>query len=142
MNSIPNTTVAGQIFTSTGQQSQGRWAAGNNGRFQITKTYAVLGPIANYTFPRFTMSVPSGQTVGLIAVIAVLSAGTVTVDVKQNGTGITGLTAISVSTTTTGYVNPTTNPTSVSDLDYFQITTTSSSSTGDLSVDFVFEITP
>jgi hypothetical protein len=38
-------------------------------------------------------------------------------------------------------MNPTTNPTPVADLDYFQITTSSTSSTGDLSVDFVFAIT-
>lgn len=140
---IPATTQPGMILTSKGDgQNSSYWAAGNDGSFQITKSYVILGPVANYTFPRFTMSVPSGQIVGLVAVVAVLSAGTITVDVKQNGSGITGLTAVSVSTTSTGYVAPTTNPTPVADLDYFQITTSSTSSTGDLTVDFVFAITP
>ena len=78
------------------------------------------------------MSVPTGQTVNLIAVVAVLSAGT----------GVGGLTSLSVTTSSSGYVPPTTNPTPVADLDFFAVTLSSPSSTGDLSFDFVFQVTP
>ena len=139
---VPNTTIPGQVYTSTGFQNAGVWAGGNSGSFQITKSYTVLGPLIAYTLPGFSMSVPTGQTVNLVAVIAKLSAGTVTADALQNGSGITGLTAVSVTTSSTGYVNPTTNPTPVADLDFFAVTLSSPSSTGDLSFDFVFEIMP
>jgi hypothetical protein len=88
------------------------------------------------------MSVPTGQTVNLIAVVAVLSAGTVTAEALQNGTGVGGLTSLSVTTSSSGYVPPTTNPTPVADLDFFAVTLSSPSSTGDLSFDFVFQVTP
>lgn len=139
---VPNTSIPGQIYTSTGFQNGGVWAGGNMGQFNITKSYAVIGPLTAITLPGFSMSVPTGQTVNLIAVIAVLSAGTVTADAKQNGTGITGLTSISVTTTSSGYLPPTTNPTPVADLDFFAVTLSSPSSTGNLSFEFVFEITP
>ena len=140
---VPNTTIPGQVYTSTGFQNAGVWAGGNSGSFQITKTYCVLGPLTALSpAPGFSMSVPTGQTVNLIAVIAKLSAGTCTVEAFQNGSGITGLTAISVTTTSSGYLNPTTNPTPVADLDFFAIGWSSPSSTGDLSFDFVFEIMP
>ena len=142
MGVVPNTSIPGQVYTSTGFQNGGVWAGGNSGSFQITKSYTVLGPLIAYTLPGFSMSVPTGQTVNLVAVIAKLSAGTVTADALQNGSGITGLTAVSVTTSSTGYVNPTTNPTPVADLDFFAVTLSSPSSTGDLSFDFVFEIMP
>lgn len=142
MPNVPNTTIPGQVYTSTGFQNAGAWVGGNSGVFNITKTYAILGPVTAYTFPGFSMSVPTGVTVGLVAVVAVLSAGTCTVEALQNGSGIGGLTAISVTTSSTGYVNPSTNPTAVADLDFFAITVSSPSGTGDLSVDFVFEIMP
>ena len=142
MPNVPNTTIPGQIYTSTGFQNGGVWVGGNDGTFQITKTYTVLGPLAAATLPGFSMSVPTGQVVNLIAIVAVLSAGTCSVAVIKNGSGISGLGSIAVSTTSTGYVNPTTDPNSVADLDFFAITISSPSSTGDLSFDFVFAITP
>ena len=140
---IPNTNTPNLPLLSKGDGSNGsKWGQSQNGMFQITKSYCVLGPLTAYTAPGFSMSVPAGQSVSLIAVVAVLSAGTCTVAVHKNGTGITGLTAISVSTTSTGYVNPTTNPNHVADLDFFAIAWSGPSSTGDLSFDFVFAITP
>ena len=142
MPNIPNTSQPQQTLLSVGNGSNASyWGDGNAGEFQITKSYTVLGPLTAYTLPGFSMSVPTGQTVSLVGIIAVLSAGTCTIDTLQNGSGITGLTAVSVSTTSTGYVPPT-NPTSVADLDFFAVTISSPSSTGDLSFDFVFAITP
>ena len=144
MPNIPNTSQPQQVLLSVGNGSNASyWGDGNAGAFQLTKTYAVLGPLTAYSpAPGFSMSVPTGQTVNLIAVVTKLSAGTCTVECFQNGTGITGLTALSVTSASSGYVNPTTNPTPVADLDFFAIGWSSPSSTGDLSVDFVFEITP
>ena len=143
MPNLPNTNTPGLVLLSDGNgQNGGYWGESQGGMFTITKSLLIVGPIVNYTYPRFTMAVPAGQSDDLVAIIAVLSAGTVDVDVLQNGTGIPGLTSVAVSGTSTGYVNPTTNPTPVLDLDYFQITASSSSGTGDLTIDFVFEITP
>ena len=142
MPNIPNTSQPQQTLLSVGNGSNASyWGDGNAGEFQITKSYTVLGPLTAYTLPGFSMSVPTGQTVSLVGIIAKLSAGTCTIDTLQNGSGITGLTAVSVSTSSTGYVPPT-NPTSVADLDFFAVTIASPSSTGDLSFDFVFAITP
>jgi hypothetical protein len=138
---IPNTSQPGLTLQSRGTgQNDSQWVEGA-GTFNITKTYSIVGPITNYTFPRFTMVVPSNQSVELVSVICVLSAGTVGVEILQNGSGVAGLTTISVSGTSTGRVAPT-SVTPVSDLDYFQIVTTSTSGTGDLTVDFEFQIVP
>ena len=138
----PNTNQRGLLATSVGDGSNRfTWDQGGGTAIRVCAPYAIVGPIANYTWPGFFVPVSLTATVGLVAVIAILSAGTITVDALQNGSGITGLTAVSVSTTSTGYVPPT-NPTSVADLDFFAVTISSPSSTGDLSFDFVFAVTP
>ena len=142
MANVKNTSQPGQVWTSVGDGSNaGYWADANGGEFQITKSYAVLGPLVAYTFPSFSMSVPSLQQVSLVAVITQLSAGTATVEITQNGTGITGLTSLSVTTASSGYVAPT-GTTTVADLDRFSFILSSPSSTGDIVIDYVFAITP
>ena len=143
MPNIPPTNQRGQILTSRGDGSNASyWAGGNQGTFVIAKTYTVLGPLSAATLPGFSMSVPTGQTVNLIAVVSKLSAGTCTIAALQNGSSIGGLSALSVTSSSSGYVAPSTNPTAVADLDFFAITISSPSGTGDLSFDFVFAITP
>ena len=69
----------------------------------IPHTYAVSGLLAvasgatNY-IPHFFMPVPPGQTCALIGVRCMIRtpSDSATVSVSQNGTGITGLTSISV----------------------------------------------
>jgi len=139
----PNTNTRGLLFTSVGDGSnRGTWDGGNSGALRVPASYAVIGPQNAATLPGFFVPVPAGQTVGLVAVIAVLSAGSCTVEVFQNGGGVAGLTAISVGTSSTGYVNPTTNPTPVADADYFSISISSPTGTGDLSFGLIFDLTP
>ena len=142
MPNIPNTSQPQQTLLSVGNGSNASyWGDGNAGEFQITKSYAVLGPLVAYTFPSFSMSVPSLQQVSLVAVITQLSAGTATVEITQNGSGITGLTSLSVTTASSGYVAPT-GTTTVADLDRFSFVLSSPSATGDIVIDYVFSITP
>ena len=142
MPNVPNTSQPQQTLLSVGNGSNASyWGDGNAGIFQLTKSYAVLGPLVAYTFPSFSMSVPSGQLVSLIAVITQLSAGTATVDITQNGTGIAGLTGLSVTTSSSGYVAPS-GTTTVADLDRFAFVLSSPSSTGDIVIDYVFSVTP
>lgn len=139
----PNTNQRGLLATSVGDGSNRfTWDQGGGTVIRVCAPYAIVGPTPDYTWPGFFVPVSLTATVGLVAVIAILSAGTITVDALQNGSGITGLTAISVTTSSTGYVAPTTNPTPVADGDYFAITTSSTSGTGDLSFDFIFDILP
>ncbi len=99
MPNLPNTSTPGLTLLSVGNgQNASYWGAGNSGSIQITKTFAILGPITNYTVPGFYVSVPSGQTVQLVSVIGVLSAGTISVQCTRNGTGIPGLGSVSVTT--------------------------------------------
>jgi hypothetical protein len=143
MPNIPNTSQPGQSLFSAGNGTNASyWGDANSGVIVLTKSYAILGPLVAYTFPGFTMAVPTGQVVGLIAVVTQLSAGTGTVEITQNGSGITGLTALSVTTPSSGYVTPTTNPTSVADLDRFSFVLSSPSGTGDIVIDYVFSVTP
>src|SRR5476651_799635 len=100
---VPNTTIPGQIYTSTGFQNAGVWSAAGGG--VITRSYAVLGPLIAYTFPGFSEAVPSG-VLFLTGVVTQLSAGTGTVDITQNGSTITGLTSLSVTTTSSGLILP------------------------------------
>jgi len=138
MGVTPNTSIAGQVLKSRGTgQNDSVWSSD---AVTISIGFSIVGPVIAYTFPGFTIPVPNGQTVSLIAVIGQTSAGTIDVECLQNGSGIAGLTAVSLTSSSSGYVNPTTNPTAVADQDYFQITTSSPSSMGDLSFDFVFEI--
>ena len=138
MNQIPNTTQAGQILTSTGQQSQGRWTTQVNGVY-ISQTFAVYGAVPNDTFPGFFMPVPSGATVTLMEVQTVLTSGTVTVEVLQNGTGVGGLTALGVTSSASGWVDPS-GTGAVSDGDFFTIKTTSGSMPVSLTVSIVFMV--
>jgi hypothetical protein len=140
---IPNTNLPNQTLFSKGDgQNSSFWGAGNSGTVQIPKTFAILGPIMNYTFPGFYIPVPPGQTVQLVSVIGVLSAGTISVQCTRNGTGIPGLGSVSVTTGGTGYVSPTSSNLQMADQDYITIVTTSTSGTGDLTFDFVFDVTP
>ena len=148
MPNIPNTSQPGQSLLSVGNGSNASyWGGGSDGAFQITRSYAVTGPLVAYTFPGFAQVVPAGSTVGLVAVEFVLSSGTGTINITQQPFGgspstIAGLTSLSVTTTDSGYVLPTASPVSVADRDRFSFVLSSPSGTGDIVVDYVFAITP
>ena len=107
-------------------------------------TYAVTGAIAvasgatNYLPPFFYPCI-GGQQVELYAVRGKTRSGSLTLDIQQNGSGITGLTSLSFSTTVSTYY-----PSSqivVGDGDYFSPFIDTITSTPDgLSLTFIFSI--
>ena len=113
---------------------------------RTTKTYGVSGPLAvasggaNY-LPPFFMPVPSGQSENLVGIRAVIRAGTsATITIDQNGSAITGLTGINVTTTATTTLLGT--PVAVADGDAFAPVITAVSGTPDgLSLSFEFDVT-
>jgi len=110
-------------------------------KIQVTRSYPVLGPLVAYTFPGFSTSVPSSQTVDLVAVETHLTAGTGTVDITHNGIRVPGLTTLAVTTTSSGYLHPTTSPTPMADKDRLSFILASPAGTGDIVIDYAFEIT-
>lgn len=95
-------------------------------------TYAIYGLVYNDTWPGFYVPVRAGTKVTLVAVIGIMQTGTIDVEVRRtpfggSPSGIGGLTAVALSTTSTGRVNPT-SPLAVADLDYFDIVTSSGAS--------------
>lgn len=113
----------------------------------MSQTYSVSGSLAvpsgatNF-LPPFFMPVPAGQTVNLVSVIGVVNGGTsVTLDVTQNGSGVTGLTGLTI-TTSPSSAGPT-SATAVANNDQFAVVITAISGTPDgLSLSFYFDVTP
>ena len=148
-NVIPSTTQAGWKFTSVGDGTgRGNWQpVAAPSVIRIGRTYAVQGLIAvpsgatNY-IPPFEVPVPAGQTVTFIGVSGLVRAATsVTVSINQNGSGITGLTAVVI--TTTSAETDAATPTACADGDLFAPVVSSISGTPDgLSLTFIFDVTP
>jgi hypothetical protein len=105
---IPNTNGPGYVFVSAGSgQNQGFWIPWTD-----EKDYAIGGTLVATT-SLSTTPVPhqlalNGQ---LLSVSPFTLSGTCVIDIQQNGSGITGLTSLSVSSTPTTYTP--TNPTYV-----------------------------
>lgn len=66
--------------------------------FSISGTLAVASGATNY-IPPFYISVPGGTSATIAGIRAKVRAGSVTVNVTKNGTSVTGLSAVSVTTT-------------------------------------------
>jgi len=79
------------------------------------------------TIPPFNMHVLAGTTVTITDILAYTLTGSVVGAISQNGTGIPGLTAITITSTPTLF--PPTNPVAVADGDAFAFTPASISST-------------
>lgn len=113
---------------------------------QVTRTYAVSGSLAlpsggtNF-LPPFFMTVSPGETVRFLGVQGMVrSATSVTLEVQQNGSNVSGLGAVVVGTTATRTYA--TAPVTVSDGDAFAPVLTAISGTPDgLSLSFLFEVT-
>lgn len=106
-------------------------------KFEFSHSYTV--PDAeNGDLIGFAVPVMSGTTVKVARVRYWTSAGTCTLAINKNGTGLTGFTSMSASTTaaTTDASDQT-----LSDLDVINCTVSSASSLGDLTVSIIFEIT-
>jgi hypothetical protein len=108
--------------------------------YSVSGLLAVASGATNY-LPPFFAPVPAGQTVKFAGIYAVVrSATSVTVSINQNGSGVTGVTAVVV-TTTAGFTAATTPPT-VSNGDEFVPVISSVSGTPDgLSITFFFDVT-
>ena len=141
---IPNTQLPGKVFSSIGDGTDsGQW--GGATMPEEDRTFSVSGPIAvasgatNY-LPPFFKSVGSGSNITLIGVHTLLHSGSATISINQNGSAVSGLSAVSVSTTAS-YTAASTAPT-VADGDYFAPVVSSVSGSPDgLSVTFVFAVT-
>jgi hypothetical protein len=125
-------TDTGALYRDTGAS----WVQINPpGVVQVPHTWNLTGQIqvqagANgYIGPMF-VPVPTGQSVTLTGIVAVTRSGTATVSANHNGTPISGLSAVGVTTTSTGRVAPST-PTSFADLDMLAPAVTAISGTPD-----------
>ena len=146
MGLAPNTNIPNLPLLSNGDGQNGsHWgdAPVGDGTFYKVRSYSVLGPLVAYTFEGFSeaWALSSTQTETLYAVITILSAGTATVNITQNGSNVTGLTSLSVTTSSSGLILPT-SATPVASLDRFSFVVSSPSSTGDIVIDYVFAVTP
>jgi hypothetical protein len=101
--------------------------AGAGGGIQSSLAYAILGPIPNQTFPG--VFVPSGNAY-VVGAKGKTSAGSLTMKVQVNGSDVTGLTGLSVTTSATAW---TCTPYRIPNLTEVRGVSTSSTGTGDMS---------
>jgi hypothetical protein len=104
-------------------------------------TYSVSGTLqvpsgATGYLPPFFKVFAGGESVTLIGVRAMVRSGSCTVNIQQNGSNVTGLTAINVTTTPT--TTSLSTPASVANGDYFAPVLTAVSSADGLSLTFLF----
>jgi len=138
------TATSGQTITYDGSN----WTPQTiNKTFELPYTFSVSGPLAvasngtNY-LPPFFWPVPSGQTVQLISVVGMTrsTSTTTTIDIYKNGSTVTGLTGLSI--TSSPSTTTLSSPLSVSNNDYFQPKITAIGGTPDgLSLTFFFKVT-
>lgn len=107
------------------------------GGVQIPFGYAIMGPLPVGDLPGVHVPVPTGQSVKIVGAFGSMSSGSVTLDLKDSGTIITGLGGITVTTTPTSF--PCT-PHGVSANNRLHGTTSSVTGSGDMSLSFYAEI--
>lgn len=137
---ITSSAITYENLNSNGDVGNGasQLAVGNHThKFMYSHNYtvpnAVDGDLVDFAIP-----VMAGTTVKITEVRHWTSAGTCTIAITKNGTGLTGFTGISVSTTksSTDAADQT-----LADNDYIGCTVSSASSLGNLTVSIYFEIT-
>lgn len=148
--------MAGNVYLSVSTQGGHSLTFDNDGNLEvdgapvgsgglpIVRTFMVLGPLSVYTFAGFSVKVPSGVNLNLTSVITYITEGTATVTITQQPVGsgfneLAGLTGLSVTTTSSGYITPT-DTTPVADQDRFGFELTAVDSSGDIIIDYVFEV--
>ena len=148
MPNVPNTSRPGLIYTSVGNgQNSGYWAllpsiadSYDGQTYSVSGLLAVPSGATNYLPPFFYPVYPT-NTVTFLGVIGLVRGGTsVTLNVQQNGSTITGLSGTTFTTSSSGLLAPT-SATTVNNLDYFAPVITAISGTPDgLTLTFVFQI--
>ncbi len=131
---------------ATAQSNAEAYAAALTKTARLPFAYAVSGLLAvpsgatNF-LPPFAFPIPSGQSAKLVGIFAQVRGGTsVTLAVEQNGAAVSGLSAVTV--TTTGTYTAATTPPSVANDDLFAPVIASISGTPDgLSLTLYFDVT-
>lgn len=141
--------AAGDLIVGTADNTAGRLAKGtalqilrvnsgatalewatNTKTIRIGHTFAIKGTAANGEVPGFYVSLPSGQTAVIALARYSTESGTVTAQVRKNGSALPDLTALSVSST-----DATTDESpdvALADNDYIDLNLSSASSPVDL----------
>ena len=139
MSQIPFTTNANLFLQSTGDGQKG--SVWSNIYDYETDTYSVSGTLVvpsgatGYLPPFFKVFAP-GAVLTLIGIIAMVRSGSCTLSIDQNGTAVTGLTGLSITTTATTTTLAT--PVAVSLNDYFAPVISAVSAADGLSLTLVF----
>ncbi len=110
---VPNSIQPGYLYVSSGTgQNNGRWTP-----LTFDKEWAVTGTVSatvgatGYLPPWIASTVCQ-----LLSISVQVRSGSLTLDFRQNGTGIAGLTSLSATTTVTSYTPTNTVMVSIGDL--------------------------
>jgi hypothetical protein len=113
------TNQNGKLLVSLGDgQGGNKWGTAVS---TVSIPLQVLGDIevadgaTNY-IPPIIVEVPDGCEVTLVAVWGVLRAGSCVIDIDQNGSGVSGLTGLTITTTNTRFTPGSPTPVSNGDL--------------------------
>lgn len=106
---------------------------------RIGHGFAIKGTAANGEIPGFFVSLPTGQTAKIVAAEHATESGTVTAQVRKNGTALTDLTALSVTSTPT--LTDEDPDVSLANRDYIDINLSSASTPADLRITVFVEYT-
>ena len=106
---------------------------------RIGHGFAVKGTAANGEIPGFFVSLPTGQTAKIVAAEHATESGTVTAQVRKNGTALTDLTALAVTSTPT--LTDEDPDVSLANRDYIDINLSSASTPADLRITVFVEYT-
>ncbi len=145
---FPPTAPANSPWVSVGNGGKGRWGEfPASSPFQKGYTYAVQGALAvpsgatNF-LPPFFLPIEPGVVVTLIGVRGMVRGGTnVTISIQRNGSNVSGLTGLTITTSPSSFAP--TIPVDASDGDYFAPLITAISGTPDgLSLTFYFRAQP
>jgi hypothetical protein len=141
LSKIPKTLQRGLFAMSTGNGDEVAWVPGTAGAvvFAIPFPYAIIGPLINAkTYPGPYIPSILTQNMKILYAIADISTGSVTIDLKDNGSGIAGLTGCAVTSTQTTF--PLSVPYTIANNHKLSITTSSLSGIGDLSFTIVVQV--
>lgn len=106
---------------------------------RIGHGFAIKGTAANGEIPGFFVSLPTGQTAKIVAAEHATESGTVTAQVRKNGTALTDLTALAVTSTPT--LTDEDPDVSLANRDYIDINLSAASTPVDLRVTVFVEYT-
>lgn len=120
-----------------GRQSGSTFNLVSSGTFRTTHTFAISGSVGNLTLPKAFLDLATDQTAMIVGAYAQTTSGTVTVNVRKNGSGIAGISSIAA-TSSSGLVAAS-SPPAVTTGDRIDVVTTSATSCVDLSVSVVVE---